>query len=100
MRAFGLNGLRSSQEGFGTMSERNFSALQTSAIEGQRFRHSFRRSGENQTFLIRILSTVYAWQSRFSSRHHLAGLDDAALKDMGINRADVYRESTKAFWRD
>ncbi len=31
-------------------------------------------------------------------RHHLAQLDAAALKDLGLTRADVARELSQPFW--
>lgn len=36
---------------------------------------------------------------RAQSRRHLAGLDDRALRDIGLSRADVVRETDKPFWR-
>lgn len=46
-----------------------------------------------------LLTNFLAWYLRAQSRHHLAGLDDYALKDMGLSRADVSRECAKPFWR-
>lgn len=40
------------------------------------------------------------WQDREFLRGHLAGLDDRALKDMGLTRADVAQETAKPFWRE
>ena len=45
-----------------------------------------------------VLDVVLAWQERSAQRHHLAGLDDRMLADMGLNRADVQREIQKPFW--
>jgi uncharacterized protein YjiS (DUF1127 family) len=42
---------------------------------------------------------VYGWQERSRQRHMLAGLDDRLLRDMGVSRADVARESAKPFWQ-
>ncbi|MBI1244892.1 MAG: DUF1127 domain-containing protein [Alphaproteobacteria bacterium] len=39
------------------------------------------------------------WQDRARARARLEGLDDSALKDMGLSRADVSREIEKPFWR-
>lgn len=36
---------------------------------------------------------------RAQSRRHLAGLDDRGLRDIGLSRADVVRETDKPFWR-
>ncbi|MGF1625144.1 MAG: DUF1127 domain-containing protein [Alphaproteobacteria bacterium] len=37
--------------------------------------------------------------SRHRARLHLQTLDDRMLKDLGLSRADVSRESSKPFWR-
>jgi len=42
---------------------------------------------------------LLVWQDRARSRHHLQGLDDYRLKDLGLTRADVQQESSKPFWR-
>lgn len=42
---------------------------------------------------------LLSWQERATERRHLSGLDDRALKDIGLSRADVAGESTKPFWR-
>jgi uncharacterized protein YjiS (DUF1127 family) len=41
---------------------------------------------------------LLTWQRRASERTHLAELDDRAYKDMGITRADAWRETQKPFW--
>ena len=40
------------------------------------------------------------WWQLAAERRQLAHLDDAALKDMGLTRGDVYAESTRPFWDD
>lgn len=40
------------------------------------------------------------WQQRLRSRRALASLDDRLLKDVGLNRADVWRECSKPFWQE
>lgn len=40
------------------------------------------------------------WQQLAAERRQLAGLSDAALKDIGISRADVYQEAERPFWDD
>ena len=49
--------------------------------------------------LVGFADCVISWQQRASERHHLSGLDDRLLKDIGITRADVDREAHKPFWR-
>lgn len=40
------------------------------------------------------------WQELAKERRQLATLDDAALKDMGLTRGDVFQESERPFWDD
>ena len=47
-----------------------------------------------------LVRTVLLWQERASQRHHMAGLDDHALKDIGLSRADIEGEAAKPFWRN
>lgn len=51
------------------------------------------------TALRASLLALVVWQERARDRTRLEGLDDAALKDMGISRADVSREIEKPVWR-
>ncbi len=44
------------------------------------------------------LDTLMAWHERARQRRHLAQLDDRMLKDIGLSRVDVARETAKAFW--
>jgi uncharacterized protein YjiS (DUF1127 family) len=44
--------------------------------------------------------TVLAWQVRARQRRHLAELSDYMLRDLGLTRADVFRETRKPFWRE
>ena len=39
------------------------------------------------------------WPERIRQRRELLGLPDAALKDIGINRCDAWREARKPFWK-
>jgi uncharacterized protein YjiS (DUF1127 family) len=50
--------------------------------------------------LLRLSETVGTWRARALSRRDLAQFSDYTLKDIGISRADVYRESSKPFWRE
>ena len=45
-----------------------------------------------------VLDVVLSWQERAAQRHHLSGLDDRLLADMGLDRGDVQREIEKPFW--
>src|SRR5690242_17805303 len=42
---------------------------------------------------------VERWQVRARDRRLLSSLDDHALRDLGLDRADVDTESTHSFWR-
>jgi uncharacterized protein YjiS (DUF1127 family) len=46
-----------------------------------------------------VVDTLLVWQRRHHDRLHLMSLDDRLLHDIGISNADVYRESSKPFWR-
>ncbi len=49
--------------------------------------------------LLRVpLDCLARWQIRARQRHRLGELDDHALADMGLTRADVAREIDKPFW--
>ena len=50
--------------------------------------------------LLRLSETVWTWRARVLSRRDLARFSDHLLKDIGISRADVYRETSKPFWRE
>lgn len=40
------------------------------------------------------------WYELHRQRRQLASLSDAALKDLGLTRADVYQETGQHFWKD
>jgi uncharacterized protein YjiS (DUF1127 family) len=45
-----------------------------------------------------LANTISSWRERSRSRHLLATLDDHLLRDMGVSRAEAWRESDKPFW--
>lgn len=47
----------------------------------------------------KAIDMVLLWQERAAQRAHLASLDDHALRDIGLSRADVERETSLPFWR-
>jgi len=49
--------------------------------------------------LKRGIGSVVAWQTRAAERQQLVGLDDRMLQDLGVTRADVWREARKPFWQ-
>ena len=50
--------------------------------------------------LVRLSEAAWTWRARTRSRGDLTRLSDNVLKDIGLSRADVYRESSKPFWRE
>ena len=42
---------------------------------------------------------IEAWRARARSRLALLEMSDAMLKDIGLSRADAWRESREPFWR-
>lgn len=48
---------------------------------------------------LRLLDLVQHRHDRIEQRRALGQLSDHALRDMGLNRADVEREAAKPFWR-
>ncbi|MFN3461939.1 MAG: DUF1127 domain-containing protein [Oceanibaculum sp.] len=52
-----------------------------------------------KTLLVGIADLLIAWQERAMQRHHLASLDERALKDVALSRADIAPEIAKPFWR-
>ena len=49
-------------------------------------------------FLTRAVYTLEEWHERARQRRRLMELDDRLLKDVGLTRADVARETSKPFW--
>ncbi|MGB4072771.1 DUF1127 domain-containing protein [Pseudomonas sp.] len=56
---------------------------------------------------VRLISRLQAagrqlgrWWQLAQQRHRLSQLDEAALKDLGLSRADVLQESERPFWDD
>ena len=47
----------------------------------------------------RAVGLVLTWQQRARERRQLASMDEFGLKDIGLTRVDVQRESDKPFWQ-
>ncbi|MBM9489491.1 DUF1127 domain-containing protein [Pseudomonas sp. ICBG1301] len=47
-----------------------------------------------------LLHALARWQTLYQERQMLASLSDDALKDIGLNRADVEQERHLHFWQD
>jgi uncharacterized protein YjiS (DUF1127 family) len=48
---------------------------------------------------LNAVETLMLWQARASTRTRMAELSDHLRKDMGIGEGDVFRESSKPFWK-
>ena len=49
-------------------------------------------------FLLAVVRTLFKWQERARQRKQLAEMGDHLRADMGLSRADVWREAEKPFW--
>ncbi len=49
--------------------------------------------------LTAFVELAQIWAERAGQRRALAALDDPALKDIGVSRADAAAEAAKPFWR-
>ncbi|WP_084462615.1 DUF1127 domain-containing protein [Oceanibaculum pacificum] len=49
--------------------------------------------------LTALVDLLLLWQERAGQRHHLASLDDRALRDVALSRSDIQGEIRKPFWR-
>ena len=47
-----------------------------------------------------VMTAVLGWLERHRQRRALEQFSDHMLKDMGVSRADVERETSKQFWRE
>ena len=50
--------------------------------------------------LHRVVRQVLRWWQLTRQRRRLAALDECALKDLGLSRADAIQESERPFWDD
>ena len=57
------------------------------------------RPDQRQPRLTAIAAAVGVWLERSRSRRLLAALSDHQLRDVGLSRADAWREGSKPFWR-
>ncbi|WP_408733514.1 DUF1127 domain-containing protein [Pseudomonas sp. LS1212] len=47
-----------------------------------------------------VLQQILRWYELHRQRVELMQLNDAALKDIGLSRADIFEESERPFWDD
>jgi uncharacterized protein YjiS (DUF1127 family) len=55
------------------------------------------KSGRNAA--VALVDAVLGWAERARQRRALGALDDIALRDIAVSRADADRELSKPFWR-
>ena len=53
-----------------------------------------------QAALVSGLNRLVRWQELAVQRYTLLELDDRMLKDIGLSRADAWREARRPFWDD
>ena len=46
----------------------------------------------------RLLGALVEWQKRSRERHDLAQLDDRLLRDVGLERTQLWREYRQSIW--
>ena len=49
--------------------------------------------------LVRAIEGLAVWQERYSTRRHLAQLDQRMLDDIGLSHEDRLKEARKPVWR-
>jgi len=56
-------------------------------------------SGQGRDLAVTLADAVLSWAERGRQRRALGALDDGALRDIGLSRADADHEFSKPFWR-
>jgi uncharacterized protein YjiS (DUF1127 family) len=55
-------------------------------------------AGHLKEMAARVTNAFRLWHQRLASRRELMRLDDHLLADIGLTRADAWREANKPFW--
>lgn len=58
------------------------------------------RGSSGAGLIATIKRHLVRWYELHCQRQQLASLSDAALKDMGLSRADIQQEVERPFWND
>lgn len=69
-------------------------------MKGQRGYARGSRQPERLGWMRMLWQRVARWQELVHERALIARLSDEALKDLGLSRADVARETGRPFWDD
>ncbi len=65
----------------------------------ERFLSTARDAVDQKLFRTNFLRMLDFWMERARTRRRLLTLDDRMLRDIGVSRADAWREGTKPFWK-
>jgi len=60
----------------------------------------FRPLPRRRSAVAHALATLRRWRRRAEERAHLARLDDHALRDIGVTRAEALVLIDKPFWKE
>jgi uncharacterized protein YjiS (DUF1127 family) len=71
----------------------------TKTMPGVMPAHGGRGTLTPTAWLLRGMERIDAWCSRARSRRALREMPDAMLKDVGLSRAEAWREGHKPFWQ-
>ncbi len=58
------------------------------------------RDSWGERMLRAVTGRILRWYELHRQRQQLARLNDSALKDLGLSRADIHHESERPFWDD
>lgn len=61
---------------------------------------AFSREQGGPTWRQVLVRRIKHWKEQARQRRQLALLDEAALKDLGLSRAEIMREIEQPFWND
>jgi uncharacterized protein YjiS (DUF1127 family) len=62
--------------------------------------HSSCTQGQPVKCLPNPWKRIARWYELTRQRHQLEQMSDAGLKDLGLSRADIYKEIERPFWDD
>ena len=69
-------------------------------MKGQKGFVQVARPVSQNSWAQRMADQIARWYQLSRQRAHLRRISDAALKDLGLSRADIETESHRAFWDD
>lgn len=55
-------------------------------------------SHRTPSWSISPLSVIMGWHATSLQRRRLSGLDESALNDIGVTRAEALKEASRPFW--